>query len=89
MKKIVLTFLLTVTVLAVSGCPGTTDEETHADMSHADTTSTFIEVENYDSFDVVYDKDTKVMYDVSSRYYSRGNFTMLVNADGIPKLWKE
>lgn len=89
MKKIVLTFLLTVTVLAISGCSGTTDEETHADMSHADTTSTFIEVETYDSFDVVYDKDTKVMYVISSGTYNRGNFTMLVNADGTPKLWKE
>lgn len=67
----------------------TTNEETHVDMSHADTTSTFIEVENYDFFDVVYDKDTKVMYAVSSRYYNKGNFIMLVNVDGIPKLWKE
>lgn len=89
MKKIVLTFLLTATVLAISGCSGTTDEETHVDMSRADTTSTFIEVETYDSFDVVYDKDTKVMYVISSGTYNRGNFTMLVNADGTPKLWKE
>ena len=58
-------------------------------MSRADTTSTFIEVETYDSFDVVYDKDTKVMYVISSGTYNRGNFTMLVNDDGTPKLWKE
>lgn len=89
MKKIVLTFLLTITVLAISGCSDPMNEETHADMSYADTTSTFIEVETYDSFDIVYDKDTKVMYVISSGTYNRGNFTMLVNADGTPKLWKE
>ncbi len=89
MKKIVLAFLLTVTVLAISGCSDPMNEETHADMSHADMTSTFIEVETYDSFDVVYDKDTKVMYVISSGTSNYGNFTMLVNADGTPKLWKE
>ena len=84
MKKIVLAFLLTVTVLAISGCSDPMNEETHADM-----TSTLIEVETYDSFDVVYDKDTKVMYVISSGTSNYGNFTMLVNADGTPKLWKE
>ena len=88
-KKIVLTFLLIVTVLAISDCSSSMNEETHADMSHADTTSTFIEVETYDSFDIVYDKNTKVMYIISSGAYNRGNFTMFVNADGTPKLWKE
>lgn len=89
MKKIVLMVLLTVTVLVISGCSGSMNEETHTDMSQANTTSTFIEVETYDSFDVVYDKDTKVMYAISSGTSNYGNFTMLVNADGTPKLWKE
>ena len=35
-------------------------------------------------FHVVYDNETKVMYAVSGR----GNLTMLVNADGTPKIYK-
>ena len=39
-------------------------------------------------YDVVYQKDTKVMYTVSHGPYSYGNFTMLVNPDGTPMLYK-
>ena len=39
-------------------------------------------------YKVVYDKETKVMYTLSDGQYNRGNFAMLVNADGTPKLYK-
>ena len=39
-------------------------------------------------WDVVYHKDTKVMYAVSSGGYNSGNFTLLVNSDGSPMLWE-
>ena len=39
-------------------------------------------------FYVVYDNETKVMYAVSDGLYNRGTLTMLVNADGTPKLYK-
>lgn len=38
-------------------------------------------------FYVVYDNETKVMYAVSDGLYNRGTLTMLVNADGTPKLY--
>lgn len=47
-----------------------------------------MEVEKCGCFDVVYDKDTKVMYTVSSSSYNYGDVTLLVNADGTPKIWK-
>ena len=40
-------------------------------------------------WDVVYHKDTKVMYVVSSGGYNSGNFTLLINPDGSPMLWEE
>ena len=39
-------------------------------------------------FYVAYDRETKVMYAVSDGSYNRGSFTMLVNADGTPLLYK-
>ena len=40
-----------------------------------------------DDFYVVYDNETKVMYAVSDGNYTRGVLTMLVNADGTPRLY--
>ena len=39
-------------------------------------------------FYVVYDNETKVMYAVSDGNYNKGVLTMLVNADGTPKLYE-
>lgn len=52
-------------------------------------TSMFVEIERTDSWKVVYHKETKVMYAVSFGGHNGGNFTLLVNADGTPMLWKE
>lgn len=40
-------------------------------------------------YEVVYHRDTKVMYVVSRGNYNAGNFTLLVNPDGSPMLYKE
>lgn len=37
---------------------------------------------------VGYDRDTGVMYCMSNGYHSSGTLTMLVNADGTPKVWE-
>lgn len=47
----------------------------------------FTRVYSDTDFYVVYDNETKVTYAVSDNVYNRGNFTMLVNADGTPKLY--
>ena len=83
MKRLVLAFLLAVAVLTVSGCSDGMDEEPRADALKM-----FVRVEDCGSFDIMYDKDTKVMYTVSSSRYPHGNVTMLVNSDGTPKLWE-
>lgn len=82
MKRLVLAFLLIVAVLT-SGCSDGMDEEPRADASKM-----FVRVEYCGSFDIMYDKDTKVMYTVSSSGYPYGSVTLLVNSDGTPKIWK-
>ena len=82
MKRLVLMFLLVVTVLAASGCYYEMDEEPRADAP-----SMFVKVEDCGTFNIVYDRDTKVMYAVSPSDHTFGNVTMLVNADGTPKVW--
>ena len=47
----------------------------------------FVLVESTIQWDVVYHKETKVMYAVSAYGTGSGVFTLLVNADGTPMLY--
>lgn len=49
-----------------------------------DSTSMFVCLEEASSWRVVYHKDTKVMYAVSSGGSGTGVFTVLLNPDGTP-----
>ena len=53
-----------------------------------DDTSMFVEVETTEFWNVVYHKDTKVMYIVSNGYQNCGTFTLLVDADGKPMIYE-
>ena len=48
-------------------------------------------VEVYEGYDyiVVYHQESKVMYAVSDSLRSIGVFTLLVNPDGTPMIWRE
>lgn len=48
----------------------------------------FVVVEDAMDWDVVADRKTGVMYAVSQGGYNRGNFTLLVDAEGKPLIWK-
>lgn len=50
--------------------------------------SMFVIVERTMTWNVVYNKTTKVMYAVSNGSYNGGTFTMLCDKDGKPQLWK-
>ena len=50
--------------------------------------SMFVLVEETNSWRVVYHKETKVMYAVSVGTYNFGNFTLLVDENGMPLLWQ-
>jgi len=83
MKKTLLIITLILLTVILSGCAPTATKE----MPQQE--SIFVLVENTMTYCVVYDSETKVMYAVS--YYGAGSgvFTLLVNADGSPKLWEE
>lgn len=49
----------------------------------------FVYVNSEVYFDIYYDKETKVMYAVSTGQYNKGNIVMLVNANGKPLLYGE
>ena len=50
--------------------------------------SMFVEVEKNASWQVVYHRETKVMYVISQGVSNYGNFTVLLNPDGTPQTWK-
>ena len=51
--------------------------------------SMFIKVENGNVYNIVYHKNTKVMYAISNSGYGSGVFTVLLNADGTPMLYED
>lgn len=53
-----------------------------------DDTSMFVIVETTTFWEVVYHKDTKVMYVVSTDSYNHGTFTLLVDGDGKPMIYE-
>lgn len=92
-KKLITLILSTVVLLSVlSGCgtldiPNTAKTEKAYDTEDENIDSMFVEVEQGDKWKIVYDKETKVMYSVSDAAYNDGNFTLLVDENGNPKLW--
>lgn len=83
MKKILVLFLILISLFSFSGC-----SKNEIDYQLQDG-SMFVVVENTENWKIVYNKKTKVMYAVSESSNNYGNFTLLVNADGTPMLWEE
>ena len=77
----IIAIALVVVVLFFVGC-----DDTNTSVKASD--DVFVMVSKNFSYAVVYDRETKVMYAISDASYDQGNFTMLVNADGTPKLYK-
>ncbi len=77
----IIAITLVVVVLFFVGCDNTNNSAKADD-------SVFITVSYKSEYQIVYDKETKVMYAMSDGSYNRGSFVMLVNADGTPKLYK-
>ena len=48
----------------------------------------FMEISDEIDGRVIVDKATGVMYWASDNSYNRGNLTLLVNADGTPRIWE-
>lgn len=48
----------------------------------------FVKIDDGYCFKIVYDTKTNVEYAISTGSYNRGTFTLLVNAEGKPLLYK-
>jgi hypothetical protein len=77
----IIAITLVIMVLFFVGCDNTNNSVKASD-------DMFVTVsENFD-YAVVYDRETKIMYVMSNSSYNTGNFTMLFDVDGTPKLYK-
>ena len=59
------------------------------EVNESEAESMFVVVETSSIWEIVYHKETRVMYAVSYSMYNCGSFTLLVDADGNPLLWSE
>ena len=81
-------FLIIVSiVLMFAGCTSTRAEAKEVEETGDGNTFVLVDADYYCW--VVYHKDTKVMYAVSRSPNNIGTYTLLVNADGTPMIWKE
>lgn len=82
MKKLNVFFLIVILAFALCGCMDTKTVQSPAAESR------FIIVERTMCWEVVYDRETLVMYAVSWGSHNSGTFTPLYDTDGSPLLWK-
>lgn len=89
MKKRLLTLIFSAVVLstALMGCGSISEAERAYDVEAKDLKSMFVIVESGTYWDIVYDKETKVMYTIATYGSGTGQFTLLVDENGNPKLW--
>jgi hypothetical protein len=80
MKKTFIVFAMVVAMaFGLIGC---------SDDNQPRENGSFVEVENGDGYEIVYHKDTKVMYIVSYGYREL-SYEVMLNADGSPLLYEE
>lgn len=86
MRNKIIIIILTIIVGAILTCCNIkhVQEKQEAKASN----SMFIVIEQTPLWEIVYNKETKVMYAVSNGYYNMGTFTMLCNKEGKPQLWE-
>ena len=83
LKIVALLLLIFLIVALLCSCSASMQEL--GDQSKEPTT--FMVIEQYGTFYTVVDSDTGVMYSVSNGKHNRGTLTLLLNADGTPKLF--
>ena len=87
MKRWIVVALVLVLGLMLAGCArGKVDAGQIADAEMDN--KMFMVVSDEYAGEVIVDKSTRVMYWVSDKGYNRGTLTLLVNADGTPRIWE-
>ncbi len=86
-KKLCLILAALLLCGALAGCGNGASVQS---VGEVESPSMFVRVETVSSgWWIVYHRETKVMYAVSNGSYNAGTFTLLVNADGTPMLWRD
>ena len=79
---IILLALIILMMPLIACAPNNNSEEIQTGES-----SRMVIIERTITYDIVYDRYTKVMYVISTGGYNCGNFTLLVDSDGNPLLY--
>lgn len=83
MKKLIALMLIVISLMTLTACATKSEREVVKGG-----TSRMVYLEETGEYDIVYDRETRVMYVVSNGSYNRGNFTLLVDANGNPLLYQ-
>lgn len=76
--------LIAALLLSLQGCSA---DVKAANVQSDAPVSMFVGIERTTDWQVVYHRDTKVMYAVSDGSYNHGTFTLLVDATGAPLIY--
>ena len=85
-KKIIAILILAIALTMFAACKTARVSRV---VSESEAESMFVVVETSSTWEIVYHKETRVMYAVSYSMYNCGTFTLLVDAEGNPLLWDE
>lgn len=83
MKRLLVVLMVFALCACLFGCGG----GLAVDENHTNESS-FVRVEDGDSYWIVYHKETKVMYIFSTGGYNAGSACLMLNADGSPMVWE-
>ncbi len=83
MNKIIIIFFIIILMLSFIACA----YNDNIDETQPGEPSRMVIIEKAVTYDIAYDRYTKVMYAISTGGYNNGNFTLLVNSDGSPLLY--
>ena len=83
MKKLIVMLMLVVTLV---GC-GNSSESDVRDGEKA-SQKRFVPIEIDWSYEIVVDRETRVMYAISNGAYNHGTFTVMVDENGKPLIWE-
>lgn len=87
MKKIIsVVLIITSILLLLVGCSESTKQSNKENTYEKYSFTTIMRSHDYN---IVYQNETKVMYVMSTGYCNIGNFTVLVDENGKPMLYKE
>ncbi len=86
-KRIICVLLCVIFVFFLVGC-GTSIEQVDENPQKSGSMFIIVEGRGLHPYQIVYHRDTKVMYAISFGANNVGNFTVLLNPDGSPMLWK-